>query len=171
MATSPIQATTVIQDLAKTITSRYDADGDGRLSSDEFSGFLSSFLGSLQNNPLTSSSSALSSTNASTSAAAVDRPKVGNMAGFDAAKLANTSHTSPKYQIGRILQDYANTPTGLKNALPELQQLVPGLAITGSKGDKLDFGSYVSPEGIKVGVIDVIQSAGAGGTAWQWAPE
>ncbi len=38
-------------------------------------------------------------------------------------------------------------------------------------GDKLDFGSYVSPEGIKVGVIDVIQSAGTGGTAWQWAPE
>jgi hypothetical protein len=37
--------------------------------------------------------------------------------------------------------------------------------------DTLDFGSYVSPEGIKVGVIDVIQSAGAGGTAWQWASE
>jgi hypothetical protein len=48
---------------------------------------------------------------------------------------------------------------------------VPGLTITGSKGDKLDFGSYVSPEGIKVGVIDVIQSAGSGGTAWQWALE
>jgi hypothetical protein len=119
MATSPIQATTVIQDLAKTITSRYDADGDGRLSSDEFSGFLSSFLGSLQNNPLTSSSSALSSTNASTAtAAAADRPKVGTMAGFDAAKLANTSHTSPKYQIGRILQYYPNTPTGLKAPFP-----------------------------------------------------
>jgi hypothetical protein len=27
------------------------------------------------------------------------------------------------------------------------------------------------PEGIKVGVIDVIQSAGTGGTAWQWAPD
>ncbi len=172
MATSPIQATTVIQDLAKTITSRYDADGDGRLSSDEFSGFLSSFLGSLQNNPLTSSNSALSSTNATTAtAAAADRPKVGTMAGFDAAKLANTLHTSPKYQIGRVLQYYPNTPAGLKSALPELQQLVPGLAITGSKGDKLDFGSYISPEGIQVGVIDVIQSAGAGGTAWQWAPE
>ena len=72
---------------------------------------------------------------------------------------------------GGFCRYYPNTPTGLKSALPELQQLVPGLAITGSKGDKLDFGSYVSPEGIKVGVIDVIQSAGAGGTAWQWAPE
>jgi hypothetical protein len=172
MPTSPIQATTVIQDLAKAITRRYDADGDGRLSSDEFSGFLSSFLGSLQNNPLTAAaSSGLSSTNATTAtAAAADRPKVGTMAGFDAAKLANTSHTTPKYQIGRVLQYYPNTPAGLKSALPELQQLVPGLTITGSKGDKLDFGSYVSPEGIKVGVIDVLQSAGTGGTAWQWAP-
>ena len=52
MSTSPIQATTVVQDLAKAITSRYDADGDGRLSSDEFSGFLSSFLGSINSNPL-----------------------------------------------------------------------------------------------------------------------
>jgi hypothetical protein len=171
MSSSPIQATTVIQDLAKAITSRYDADGDGRLSSDEFSGFLSSFLGSLQNNPLTSAASnTLSTTNGTTSAAAADRPKVGTMAGFDAAKLANTSHTSPKYQIGRVLQYYPNTPAGLKAALPELQQLIPGLTIAGSKGDQLDFGNYVSPEGIKVGVIDVIQSAGSGGTAWQWAP-
>ena len=172
MSTSPIQATTVIQDLAKAITSRYDADGDGRLSSDEFSGFLSSFLGSLQSNPLTAATnSGMSSTNAAASTATTtDRPKVGTMAGFDAAKLANSSHTTPKYQIGRVLQYYPNTPAGLKAALPELQQLIPGLTITGSKGDQLDFGNYVSPEGIKVGVIDVIQSAGSGGTAWQWAP-
>jgi hypothetical protein len=96
MSTSPISATSVIQDLAKTITSRYDADGDGRLSSDEFSGFLSSFLGSLQNNPLTSAAnSGLSS--ATASAAAADRSKVGTMAGFDAKKLGDTSHTTPKY--------------------------------------------------------------------------
>jgi hypothetical protein len=171
MSTSPIQATTVIQDLAKAITSRYDADGDGRLSSDEFSGFLSSFLGSLQSNPLTAAANnALSTPNGSTSTAAADRPKVGTMAGFDAVKLANTSHTSLKYQIGRVLQYYPNTPAGLKSALPELQQLIPGLTIAGSKGDQLDFGNYVSPEGIKVGVIDVIQSAGSGRTAWQWAP-
>ena len=172
MSTSPIQATTVVQDLAKAITSRYDADGDGRLSSDEFSGFLSSFLGSINSNPLSAlGSSGLPTVSAAGATLAADRAKVGTMAGFDATKLANASHTSPKYQIGRVLQYYPNTPAGLKSALPELQQLVPGIAISGSKGDRLDFGSYVSPEGIKVGVVDVIQSAGAGGTAWQWAPE
>jgi hypothetical protein len=173
MSTSPIQATTVIQDLAKAITSRYDADGDGRLSSDEFSGFLSSFLGSMKTNPLTApaSSGLPSATATSGTTPTADRAKVGTMAGFDFAKLANTSHTTPKYQIGRVLQYYPNTPAGLKDALPELQQLVPGITITGSKGDLLNFGQYVSPEGVKVGVVDVIQSAGTGGVAWQWAPE
>jgi hypothetical protein len=171
MSTSPIQATTVIQDLAKAITSRYDADGDGRLSSDEFSGFLSSFLGSMKTNPLLSPAGASSSALTSVTPVTEDRKKVGTMAGFDQVKLADSSHTSPKYQIGRVLQYYPNTPAGLKSALPELQQLVPGMAIIGSKGDKLDFGNYISPEGIKVGVVDVIQSAGAGGVAWQWLPD
>jgi hypothetical protein len=173
MSTSPIQATTVIQDLAKAITRRYDADGDGRLSSDEFSGFLSSFLGSMNSNPLASAAGAGLPTGTAAAAVtpAADRARVGTMAGFDSTKLADTSHTTPKYRIGRILQYYPNTPAGLKSALPELQQLVPGLSIIGSKGDKLDFGAYISPEGIKVGVVDVIQSAGSGGTAWQWAPD
>ncbi len=171
MSTSPIQSTTVLQDLAKAITSRFDADGNGQLSSDEFSGFLTSFLGSLKSNPLQASGSAgLPGSTGTTPAADADRPNVGVMAGFDARKLADLSHTSTKYQIGRVLQHYPNSPAGLKSALPELQQLVPGLSIAGSKGDLLDFGNYVSPDGTRIGVIDVIQSAGTGGVAWQWAP-
>ena len=173
MSTSPIQATTVIQDLAKAITSRYDADGDGRLSSDEFSGFLSSFLGSMKTNPLASAGGTglSSATGTVATPPAVDRPKIGTMAGFDLTKLADLSHTTPKYLTARVLQYYPNTPAGLKSALPELQQLVPGMTIKGNSGDRLDFGDYISPEGIRVGVVDVIQSAGTGGVAWQWGPE
>jgi hypothetical protein len=171
MSTSPIQSTTVLQDLAKAVTSRFDADGNGQLSSDEFSGFLTSFLGSLKSNPLQAAGAAgLTGSTGTTPAADADRPNVGVMAGFDAGKLADLSHTSTKYQIGRVLQHYPNTPAGLKSALPELQQLVPGLSIAGNKGDLLDFGNYVSPDGTRIGVIDVIQSAGTGGVAWQWAP-
>ncbi|MEO7272084.1 MAG: hypothetical protein ABI211_08775 [Vicinamibacterales bacterium] len=172
MSTSPIQATTVIQDLAKAITSKYDADANGSLSADEFSGFLSSFLGSMKNNPLTAAAtSPAASTSPLATAAVTERAKVGTMAGFDAAKLASLSHTSPKYQVGRILQQFPNTAAGLKDALPELQKLVPGVSIAGSKGDKLDFGGYTFADGVTLNVIDVIQSAGTGGTAWQWAPE
>jgi hypothetical protein len=171
MSTSPIQSTTVLQDLAKAITGRFDADGNGQLSSEEFSGFLTSFLGSLKSNPLQAAGSAgLPGAAASAPAADADRPNVGVMAGFDQGKLADLSHTSTKYQIGRVLQHYPNSPAGLKAALPELQQLVPGVSITGSKGDLLDFGNYVSPDGFRIGVVDVIQSAGTGGVAWQWAP-
>ena len=84
--------------------------------------------------------------------------------------MANASHDSTKYRIGRILQYYPNTPAGLRDALPEIQQIIPGVKIAGGNGDKLDFGSYVDPKGYKIGIIDVLQAAGAGGTAWQWAP-
>jgi hypothetical protein len=172
MSTSPIQATTVIQDLAKAITSKYDTDANGSLSADEFSGFLSSFLGSMSNNPLATAARSSSPSTSSIAATAVaERAKVGTMAGFDATKLADASRTSPKYQVGRILQYYPHTPAGLKNALPELQELVPGVSIAGNKGDKLDFKGYTFADGTSLNVIDVIQSAGSGGTAWQWAPE
>jgi hypothetical protein len=167
MSTTSISSQSAVQDLARTITARLDADGDGRLSSEEFTGFLTSLLGSLQSNPLATLTGNAPGSSAVTAAA---RTPQGAMAGFDAGKLANLSHTSTKYQVGRVLQYYPNTPQGLKDALPELQQLFPGLSIAGNKGDQLDFGNYVAPDGTRIGVIDVLQSAGAGGTAWQWLP-
>ena len=86
-------------------------------------------------------------------------------------KLDDTTSKSFKYQIGRILQYYPNTPAGLQDALPEIQALVPGAKITGSKGDRIDFGDYVDPKSGKIGVVDVILSAGTGGVAWTWQPE
>jgi hypothetical protein len=161
MSTNSIASTTGLQELAHTITTRFDKNNDGALSADEFAGFLSQF-----STLLTANASAASAGPAAT----VDRPVVGTMAGFDAAKLADLSHTTTKYQIGRVLQHYPNTPAGLQAALPEIQQLVPSAKIAGSKGDLLDFGDYLDPGGKRIGVVDVIQSAGLGGMAWQWAP-
>ena len=174
MATIPVQSTNPIQDLASRITKKLDVDGDGNLSSIEFSSFLTQFLGALQQpqgqTTTGTASSALTRALNTVAGAAADRKVVGVMAGYDATKMANAAHDSTKYRIGRILQFYPNTPAGLRDALPEIQQLIPGVTITGSNGDKLDFGSYVDPKGYKIGVIDVLQAAGAGGTAWQWAP-
>jgi hypothetical protein len=173
MSTNTIQSSNPIQDLATRITRKLDVDGDGNLSSVEFSGFLTQFLGALQNQPAGKSTS--TGTSAATAAlgalagAAADRKAVGTMAGFDMTKL-NSTHDSSKYRIGRILQYYPNTPAGLRDALPEIQQIVPEAKIVGTNGDKLDFGSYVDAEGFKLGVIDVLVAGGAGGTAWQWAP-
>ena len=172
MSTSSITGTAV-RDLAATITKQLDADKDGKLSATEFEGFLSQFLNTVGQNVTTAAASAsATATTAATAApaAAAARPAIGNMAGFDAAKLANPAHDTFKYQMGRILQGYANTPAGLREALPEIQQLVPGAKIVGSKGDSIDFGTYVDNRGTRIGVIDLVQAAGEGGKAWQWLP-
>jgi hypothetical protein len=145
-----------IRDLAGRITRHLDADRDGKLSTTEFSQFLSTFFGmggpQLQSMP-------------------TNRQPVGTMEGFDANKMTDASVTTTKYKIGRVLQMYPNTPDGLRQALPELQQVVPGVTIAGRLGDLLDFGDYVDPFGIRIGVIDVIRAATpVGGEAWQWLP-
>lgn len=94
----------------------------------------------------------------------------GLLEGFDPAKLSNPAHLTLKYQVGRILQQYPNTPRGLQDALPAIQALVPGVRITGSSGDKLDFGSYTDASQRRIGVVDVLRGASVGGLAWQWAP-
>lgn len=168
MSTSSIQSTGAVQDLAQTIESWFQKNGVTSLSTSDFTGFLTEFLQSVQSAASAAAQPAAAS--ATSAPGSTDRPVVGTMAGFDPAKLADTSHTSLKYQIGRVLQYYPNTPAGLRAALPELQQVVPGVAISGDKGDLLDFGSYVDPKSGQIGVVDVLQSAGLGGTAWQWSP-
>lgn len=173
MSTSSIQPPQSLQDLAASMMRRFDADGNGSLSSQEFGSLLTDLLGRLQTTPgvgTTSPGFTAASAAAAPEATATARSKVGYMGGFDLVKLNNVNHKTLKYEMGRIMQFYPNTPEGLRQALPELQQLVPGVKITGSKGDKLDFGEYVDPEAGRIGVIDVIQAAGLGGVSWQWHP-
>lgn len=167
MSTSSITGTAV-RDLAVTITRQLDADKDGKLSATEFEDFLTQFLGALQNK---SGSPTPSTTlfNLGPTAAA-ERPRVGTLSGYSATKLANTAHDTTKYEIGRILQFYPNSPAGLRDALPEIQRIAPNAKIVGSKGDKVDFGDYVDPHGVRIGVIDLVRAAGLGGTAWHWLP-
>jgi hypothetical protein len=175
VSTSSITGTAV-RDLAATITRQLDADKDGKLSSTEFEGFLSQFLTMVQttstgsSTPAAAATAATAAATAARPAAATPRPAIGTMAGFDPVKLANSSHNTFKYEIGRILQGYANTPEGLREALPEIQTIAPNAKIIGSKGDKVDFGDYTDKNGERIGVIDILQAAGLGGRAWQWLP-
>jgi hypothetical protein len=158
--TNGISSGTLLQDLAARLTARFDTNGDGKLSSEEFSGLLTGLLGK---GPAGGTIKSALGTPAET------RTPVDSMPGFDASKLADTNHQTVKYEVARVLQFYPHTPAGLQAALPELQGLFPGLTITGSKGDKLDFGDYTR-NGERIGVVDVIQGAGDGGRAWSWNP-
>jgi hypothetical protein len=166
MATNSINSTSnPLAEIVANLTKRYDTNGDSALSRDEFGAFLNDFLNGAgaRTNSTFGAGTAANTTNASSAA-------VGIMEGFDPAKLANTAHDTMKYQVGRILQKYPNTPQGLRDALPEIQAIVPGAQITGSAGDKLDFGSFIDAEQNRLGVIDVLRGAHAGGLGWQWQP-
>ena len=140
----------------------YDRDADARLSSGEFGMFLADVLNA--------GGGRTNSTFAHGTAAGDGAAPVGLLEGFDPGKLSNPSHLTLKYQVGRILQQYPNTPQGLQDALPAIQALVPGVRITGSSGDKLDFGAYTDAGQNRIGVVDVLRGASLGGLAWQWAP-
>lgn len=167
MATNSINSTSnPLTEMVANLTKRYDTNGDSKLSQDEFGSFLNDFLNGAgtRTNSTFGAGTAANTTSSSSSTA------VGIMEGFDPVKLANPSHNSMKYEIGRILQKFPNSPQGLRDALPEIQALVPGAKIAGSGGDKLDFGSFIDGEQNRLGIIDVLRGAHAGGLGWQWQP-
>ncbi len=161
-------------DLASTILKNFDKDGSGALSADEFGSFLSQLMGSLKQTPAGTASSPAAARSVTTlfpaAAASAPRVRAGSMPGFDEIKLANTDHATFKYQVGRILQYYPSTPDGLRQALGEIQQLVPDAKIVGTNGDKIDFGAHTDPKAGKIGVVDVLLGAASGGRGWAWQP-
>ena len=168
-----ITATNQTNVLVNSIIQRFDANGDGSLSANEFGAFLTQLVGSATTQD--SAATRINVTNPSTlfataSAPVVERSRVGTMLGFDYNKLSDESHNTFKYQMGRILQHFPNTPEGLRQALPEIQNLVPGARITGTHGDKIDFGNYEDPRAGRIGVIDVLVGAADGGRGWAWQP-
>lgn len=90
-------------------------------------------------------------------------PTAAALPGWDQTKWSNPAHRTPKYVVGRIVSCYPHTPSGLRAALPRIQQAYPGTTIKEpGKGDVI-----IMPG---LGMIDVVQAAGEGGKAWQWLP-
>lgn len=164
MSVSPVSpGSNPLTALAGQLIAKVDANRDGQLSMEEFGALLA---GALSGSMSATNSTFAPGTAARTAAAGA----AGTLEGFDPAKLANPDHRTVKYEVGRILQQYPNTPQGLRDALPALRSLFPDLRITGSAGDKLDFGAYVDAQAGRIGVVDVLRGAGEGGHAWQWMP-
>lgn len=148
--------------LASQLIAKADANGDGQLSMQEFGSLLAGALASSSTN-----STFAPGTAARTAAAGTVG---GRLEGYDPVKLANADHRTVKYEVGRILQQYPNTPQGLRDALPAIQSVYPDAQITGTAGDKLDFGAYVDARAGRIGVVDVLRGAAQGGHAWHWMP-
>jgi hypothetical protein len=136
------------------LTRRVDSNGDGQVSTTEFSQFLTQLIGQ-QPQP-----KAIGLNGDVPSAKPAALPPA--LPGWDAAKWADTTHVTPKYVIGRILANFPPTPQGLKDALPEIQRALPGTNLVGD--DKLNIPG--------VGAVDVgLSFSAGGGVGWWWGQE
>lgn len=105
MSIFSIQGTTAIQDLAATITRKLDSDGDGKLSPNEFAGFLTQLVGT----PTPGVTRAADTSAWDTHAYPAPTYVAGNFgpapAGFEAANWNDPNMQTPKYVIGRLAQE------------------------------------------------------------------
>ena len=83
-------------------------------------------------------------------------------AGWDQGKWTNASHTTPKYVVGRILSQFPDTPEGLQQAMPQIQQAFPGATQVGK--DSINIPG--------IGIVDVgVGFSQGGGQGWAWQPD
>ncbi len=168
MAISSVSSTNPLDQLAKSLVDRFDANGDGQLTTQEFTSFLTNFLNSVAPGATVNAASANATATQPLHSLSGSAPK---MSGFSATKLADTSHDTLKYRFGRVAQQYSlDSVTDKASAAALLNSMksdleAAGVQVLEIKKDKI---KTIGNSGNEVWV-DVIKAAGSGrGTAWQW---
>jgi hypothetical protein len=86
----------------------------------------------------------------------------GKLGAWDETKFNDAAHQTPKYVLGRILSNYADTPQGLTQAMGDIQRAYAGSQL-------LDAGKSGKVFVPGVGIVDVGVSFGSGGGhGWAW---
>jgi hypothetical protein len=166
MAINSVQSPTPFEQIARSLVDRFDANKDGQLTTEEFTSFLSNFL----------TTAATPGANASGAAAdaATNGLKLGTvkpaMEGFDAGKIADAGHQTPKYKFARVARQYSIENVTSKSAAESLLNSMKtdlqaaGLDVLDVKNDKIK----IKVDGEEAW-IDVLRGAGSGRAgAWQW---
>ena len=169
MSINPLQSTSTLNDLASALVSRFDLNKDGQLTTEEFTQFLSMMLGSTGLSTSGSTTTGTTGTTGTSSTAfhGTVRP---TMAGFDAGKLADVTHSTMKYKFGRVAQRYslesvndkASAQALLTSMKPDLD--AAGLDVLAVDGDSIK----VKDDAGQEAWIDVIRGSKSGSPAWQW---
>jgi hypothetical protein len=131
--TTNIGGGNVVQSLAQKVLTTFDADGDSRLSPDEFQNFLQKLVATLSGATLPTTNAATSSAtsaapSASARAAAAGAAAAGQyeFRGFDASRAQSAAGTL-KYDAYNVLQRYDPAdPTTMRKAFDELSAIHPG---------------------------------------------
>jgi hypothetical protein len=165
MSINSVQSNTALDQLARSLATRFDANNDGKLTTDEFTSFLTQFLGSATNAATTAGTSSAAS--ASSGFHGTVRPR---MSGFSASKLADLSHTTIKYRFARVAQTYSLEGVHDKaSAEALLTSMKPDLEAAGIKVLDIKKDSIQVQDGSSAPFwYDVIWGANGSNPAWQW---
>jgi hypothetical protein len=99
----------------------------------------------------------------------------GRLEGFDAGKLADLSHRSPKYVFARIASNFNQADPAQRQAMLQMLRMDPSgyfknATLVGPKGDQLYLGTEIDPKFEGINQFDVGLGAGAGWRGWGWQP-
>ncbi len=166
MSINSVRSNTALDQLARSLATRFDANNDGKLTTDEFTSFLTQFLGSATTAAGMATSTS-TSTAGSTGFHGTVRPR---MSGFSASKLADLSHTTIKYRFARVAQNYSLEGVHDKaSAEALLNTMRPDLEAAGIKVLDIKKDSIQVQDGSHAPVwYDVIWGANGSSPAWQW---
>lgn len=96
----------------------------------------------------------------------IQRGNVGNMEGFDDAKMGDQGHNTIKYVFGRLASNFPATPSGLRAMVQDerFKRAFPNASIVpGTTTDKIDFG-----DGRPVDVLTNADDASDTARGWAW---
>jgi hypothetical protein len=172
---SPSAATT-IQDLARNIMDRFDANKDEALSFAEFATFLEGFANSVTGSNSTATAAAPTAaatalfltTGSETAAAAAGATSyLDRMLGFDFNRFDIQGST--KYDAARILQNYDPAdPDALKKVYAEMEKLHPGTTSMDKNNDLMLDGTADGYVGRRPLNRDEGWTNPPSGWVWQW---
>jgi hypothetical protein len=160
-----IESANPMQDLAQQLVQKFDTNGDGSLTTQEFTTFLTTFMGTLGPTGYTGTGTGTGTTTGAGSG--IGR---GQMEGFDMNKIGDPGVTTVKYKFARVAQNYGLASVNdMGSAQSLLNQMVPelqaaGVTVLGVDRDKIQ----VLDDSGQSAWIDVIRGAGGANPAWQW---
>lgn len=149
-----------LQQLAQQLVQKFDTDSDGQLTTQEFTTFLTTFMGTLGTGSQGYSSTSLAAATGGGSP----------LEGFDMRKMGDPATTTVKYMFGRLAQnwnlssvhDMSSAEAFLTGKRGEMQ--AAGITVLEIAKDKIK----VLDDSGQPAWIDVIRGAGAPNPAWQW---
>jgi hypothetical protein len=170
-------AATTIQELAKTILDRFDANKDYQLSFGEFATFLEGFTDAVTGGSTTATAAGstasatslfLTTTADSASASSSAATYLDRMLGFN-GDLIREGTGSTKYDAALILQHYdPNDPTAMQKVYEEMQKLHPGTTSLDIHNDLMLDGTEDGYVGRRPLNRDEDWSNPPSGWVWQW---